>query len=311
MTKILYVTCAENGLRGLSHLVRERRDISAVVTIGADVAKKAQVSGYVNVAAYASQVGIRCIELSTYNLSRADLGGLDFDILVVNGWNRLISQDVLGLAKLGAIGLHAGHPPIGLGRAPLVWNILLGQSDIEVYSFRLTANADDGNIFARRTIEITRQDTVEMLYHKVAFWGGHLIDEAIEKLSRGESGQQQDTASAVIYKKRSPDDGLVDFFQTEDQIYDFVRAQSAPYPGAFSFLGDVRWTFDHVVPFDRFSFRELKREPGKIVAALPMGLVVATGRAPVWIVRARLSDGSSVPGPMKWMESFVHRRFGQ
>jgi len=306
---LLYITCAESGLYGLRHLLRRGREIAAVVTIPPAVAAAHEVSGYADIGPLAEELGIGCISLKSYAISREDIAATPFDILVVNGWNRIIPAEIIALARLGAIGLHAGHPPIGLGRAPLVWNILMGRTDIEVYAFRMASSVDDGDILARRPVEITPQDDVSLLYEKVFFAGARLIDEAVEKVVKGERGQPQDMASAVRYGKRTAADGLIDFSQSEAQIHNFVRAQSSPYPGAFSTLEGVRWVIDRAFPFDRFAFRDLPREPGKIVAALPKGIVVLTGGSPIWVLAARASDGRLIPAPLGQTEALVGQRF--
>ena len=306
--RILYVTCARNGLDGLEYLYR-RRTVAAIITIPPELAKKANVSGYVDVRPFAEANRIPCIALGSYQLNKADVANLDYDVIVVNGWNRLLSAEIIASAAMGAIGVHAGHPPIGLGRAPIVWNILLGHTDIEVYAFELTARADDGNILARQTVEITNHDDVGTLYQKVSFIGSRLVDAAIDKLSEGRRGEQQDLKSARYYAKRTPEDGRIDFCLSETEIYNFVRAQTAPYPGAYSFLNGKKWIFDRVVPFDHFAFRDVKREPGRIVAALPAGPVVLTGGGPVWVQKAISENGERIPGDIEWMRSLIGLRF--
>ena len=163
--RILYVTCARNGLDGSRSLSAKNR--RSYHNDSARAGEEANVSGYVDVRPFAEANRIPCIALGSYQLNKADVANLDYDVIVVNGWNRLLSAEIIALAAIGAIGVHAGHPPIGLGKAPIVWNILLGHTDIEVYAFELTARADDGNILARQTVEITNHDDVGTLYRKV------------------------------------------------------------------------------------------------------------------------------------------------
>lgn len=307
--KILYVTCAENGLYGLKHLIRSKMEVSAVVTISPETAQKANVSGYVDVSQYAVQAGLHLVVLKGYELKASDIAGIDADILIVNGWNRLIHREVIESIPSGGIGVHAGHPPIGLGRAPLVWNILLGHTDLEVYIFQLTSGADDGDIVARTPVEITPWDTVKTLYEKVMFQAARLLVVAVNDLAAGNPGQPQLLECAVSYEKRTPCDGAIDFSQNEYAVHNFVRAQTPPYPGAFAFLDGVRWQIFEAAPFDRFSFRDVQRVPGQILAALPSGLIVMTGGAPVWITSARREDGVQFPDDLSKMERLVGRRF--
>ncbi len=283
---ILYITCAENGLYGLQQLARVGANIAAVVTIPPELGEKYAVSGYADVKPWCDHNGVPCIALSDYTLRVENIAHVDFDILAVNGWNRLISEQVIARARLGGIGIHAGHPPIGLGRAPLVWNILLGRSDIEVYVFSITPRADDGAIIVQKPVEITPYDDVKLLYEKVMHVGADLIAEAVKRLAAGEGGYQQAMDFARYYEKRGPEDGLIDFSMSDEDIYNFIRAQVPPYPGAFAMLEGERWVVLKAHRFDRFAFRDAKRQPGLIMLDLPSGIVVQTGGAPLWIVDA-------------------------
>lgn len=46
---------------------------------------------------------------------------------------------------------------------------------------------------------------------------------------------QANLSDRDIYPQRSPHDGLINWAKTSKQIYDFVRAQTKPYPGAFTY----------------------------------------------------------------------------
>jgi methionyl-tRNA formyltransferase len=190
-----------------------------------------------------------------------------------------------------------------------VWNILLGHRDLEVYVFRLTPNADDGAILARRPVEITPQDDVWRLYQKVMLCGSDLFAEALQALENGGEGQSQSLAEARYYAKRTPADGLIDFAQSETAVFNFIRAQTHPYPGAFSFLDGVCWRIWRAAPFDRFAFRDKSRVPGTVIVALPDGLIVQTAGAAIWLLEADLEGTRVIPGPLPYLESLVGKRF--
>jgi len=44
---------------------------------------------------------------------------------------------------------------------------------------------------------------------------------------------KQEKSKIEVYPQRNPKDGRIDLSKTAKEIYDFVRAQSDPYPGAF------------------------------------------------------------------------------
>jgi methionyl-tRNA formyltransferase len=92
-------------------------------------------------------------------------------------------------------------------------------------------------------------------------------------LARNAPRQPQDPRRASSWPRRAPTDGIIDWDTRAPYLYDWVRAQTRPYPGAFTYLGDekvVVWTarpveLDETAP------------AGTIVAALPEGPVVACG----------------------------------
>lgn len=309
--KTTYVTCGENGYFGLRHLTAAGHRPAQVVTISPEVAATNRVSGYYDLRAVCEAWNLELTVLDRYAMRPEDVRLTEPGLLIVNGWNRLIDQTVIAQFEHGGLGVHAGHPPIGLGRAPLPWNLIKGMPDIEVYVFRLTPRADDGDIVGKRTVGITPQDDVRLLYEKVMLCGAELLQEAVAAAAAGElAGTPQNLEDAVYYGKRTPTDGLIDFSQPVEAVYDFVRAQTRPYPGAYAYMGTERWTIWRAVPFDAFAFRQRVRRPGEIVAALPSGLVVQTGTSPLWILDASTASGPVVPAELDSLEARVGARLG-
>ena len=305
--RIAYITCSENGLYGLRHLHRQGWPIGRVITIAPENGDKYAVAGYVDVRGWCNGNGIPVCVIPEYTVGVEHV--VDADVLVVNGWNRLIRPDVIRAARRGALGVHAGHPPIGLGRAPLPWNIIKGHRDLEVYVFRLTERADDGDIYARATVEITPFDSVATLYEKVMYQGAVLFDRALSAIRAGDTPLPQDRRFAVHYPKRDAADGAIDFRQPVEDLVNFVRAQTQPYPGAFAELDGEKWSVWAAQPFDCFAFRDITRVPGRIVLALPAGLIVQTGTSPLWITNASVEGAGRVPMPIEKGEALVGKVF--
>lgn len=307
---ITYITCCGNGMYGLKYLLDKGHNITTVVTISPEVGQKNLVSGYVEIAPLCKSEGIRLIELDNYVIKPENLPPDKCGILVVNGWNRLIKKEVISMFEYGGLGIHAGHPPIGHGRAPLPWNIIKGFKEIEVYIFKLTEHADDGNILAINTIEITPHDTVKTLYEKVMYRGAMLFDRALNDISNDNIiSYKQQKNDIISYPKRTPEDGLIDFTNSVDEIYNFIRAQSHPYPGAFTFVNGKKWHIWKAIPFDCHSLESSPRVPGSIVVALPSGIVVQTGSSPLWILEAEYSGKKVIPLNINSMEQYVGARF--
>jgi methionyl-tRNA formyltransferase len=307
--KIVYITCCDNGYFGLRYLYKAGHHIEQVITISQETAKKYQVSGYVDVVGWCNSLKIPVTILSDYCVDLGDISNSCKELLIVNGWNRLIPINVINKFSLGALGVHAGHPPIGLGRAPLVWNLIKGHRDLEVYVFNLTERADDGDILAIDTVEIVIQDTVKTLYEKVMYKAACLFNQAIHAVQNRYPKISQNSKYQVIYPKRNHIDGLIDFRESVDFLVNFIRAQSDPYPGAYAYLRGQKCIIWDAIPFDSFSFRAQARTPGKIMIALPSGLIVQTGTSPLWIKSASISGSIFIPRVLQEMEKYVDEIF--
>jgi methionyl-tRNA formyltransferase len=73
----------------------------------------------------------------------------------------------------------------------------------------------------------------------------------LPRLARQEAiGVPQDPARRRVFPQRSPEDGLVDWSWPAQRVYDFVRAQTRPYPGAFTRFRGEQLTLWRVEPLE-------------------------------------------------------------
>jgi methionyl-tRNA formyltransferase len=101
--------------------------------------------------------------------------------------------------------------------------------------------ADTGDIVAQRAIPISEEDTCRTIYQKVSITEVEMLDEILPLIRRGIlPRRKQDDQQATVMPKRRPEDGLIDWARSTREIYNWVRALTDPYPGAFSFLKDEK-----------------------------------------------------------------------
>jgi len=96
----------------------------------------------------------------------------------------------------------------------------------------------------------------------------------MKEILEGKIEGWEQTGEATYYPKRTPEDGRIDWKNMDvDRIYDFIRAQTKPYPGAFSFLNGKKVTIWEARIFDRtIKYREA--EYGQIVEKFGDDMVV-------------------------------------
>ena len=154
------------------------------------------------------------------------------DVILVMGWYYMVPKKIRNLAKYGAWGIHASLLPDYAGGAPLVWAIIEGQEKTGVTLFRLEDGVDDGDIIAQKEFTIAQNETISELYDKATESSKEILLHALMDIEHIEF-KKQDKSKIKVYPQRKPADGEIDLSWPAKKIYDFIRAQSSPYPGAF------------------------------------------------------------------------------
>ena len=83
----------------------------------------------------------------------------------------------------------------------------------------------------------------------------------------------QDPRQASSWPKRTPADGVIDWDTRASYLHDWVRAQTRPYPGAFTYAGDERLVVWRARPIDL----DGGVSAGTVVERRAEGVVVACG----------------------------------
>lgn len=164
-------------------------------------------------------------------------------LLLVVGWTQLLKPDLLEVPALACLGFHASLLPKSRGRAPVNWALINGDTVTGNTMIILEPEADSGDIVAQRTIPITEEDDCKTIYEKVGKTEVEMLDEVLPIIRSGIlPRRKQDDSQATVMPRRRPEDGVIDWNRTSREIYNWVRALTDPYPGAFSFLdGDRVW----------------------------------------------------------------------
>lgn len=231
-------------------------------------------------------------------LSGTDLGtpamlarvrALDPDLLVVVGWTRLLGPELLSIPRHGCVGFHASLLPRHRGRAPVNWAILRGETVTGNTMMMLDPGADTGDIVDQRTVLIGPEDTCGTVYDRVARAGAEMLVAHLPGLLAGTAPRRpQDPAEGDVLPRRTPGMGVIDWDRPAPAVHDWVRALTAPYPGAFSVLDGERVMVWHTRP-PRGD--EPGGPPGSVLAVEPGGVRVATRNGSV------LVTDMSGPGP--------------
>lgn len=163
--------------------------------------------------------------------------GLRPDILVVLGWSQLLSDEILTIPSIGVIGAHASMLPAYRGSAPINWAIINGLTKTGNTLMWLDSGVDTGLIIDQMSFRIDVFDTCHTLYKKVAQTNKIMLLKALKNIhENGKYGVMQEHTDIPILPRRTPKDGLIDFNKDAKEVYNFIRAITRPYPGAFTYF---------------------------------------------------------------------------
>ena len=217
-------------------------EVVGVVTLPGPIDPKR--SGQCSFDEVASRLGAELVETRDVNSEEtvAAVAALDPELIFVVGWSQLVREPFIALACEGVFGMHPTLLPRHRGRAPIPWAILSGLARTGVTLFEIVdATADSGAIVGQVVVEIGPDETATTLFDKLAVAHVELVREVVPRLlTRSAQRIPQDSLRASAWPKRRPADGIIDWETRAPYLYDWVRAQTRPYPGAFTWAGEEK-----------------------------------------------------------------------
>jgi len=229
------------------------------------------------------------------------LRSLDLDVLFVIGWPQILRTEALGTARLGVVGAHASMLPKNRGSAPINWALIRGERETGNSLLWLNDGVDTGAVIDSMAIPITPYDTCATLYERVALTNRDMLLRLWCRLLKGERpGTPQAEWTEPPLPRRRPADGRLNWRDSGSRVYDFVRALTRPYPGAFGELQGERWKVWRAAlpPLDAISIAEPGTCLGPVVSPADdaCGQLVACGQGAVTILEAESEDGRVLRG---------------
>lgn len=171
----------------------------------------------------------------------AKLRELQPDILFSFYYRRLLGPEILSIPPRGGLNMHGSLLPRNRGRAPVNWALVRGDAETGVTLHYMVAKADAGDIVAQKVVPINFEDTALTLSYKIAAAAREVMHATLPQLRAGTAPRTpQDLSQGNYCRKRTPEDGRIDWCSSALAIYNLVRAVTHPYPGAFTDLAGLR-----------------------------------------------------------------------
>lgn len=290
MRKLAFLGSKRSGLRALQTLLEAvpSGTVKAIVCPDDEADARSVVDGFREIAAH---YRIDFHERARKSTTMALLREIAADIVLVHGWYQIIPVDELPQTLF--LGFHYSPLPRFRGNAPLVWQIVSGCREIGVSFFQLTAGMDDGPLVDQRMAPLGRDETVADALEKADDLVADMVRGLASALRHGgPTLHPQPDVRPSYCGLRTAADGEIDWRWNATRIHDFIRAQTRPYPGAFTSMPDgtrlILWS-SQVEPDDYLGV------PGSVVAIRADHVVVAAGEGAVRLFSIKSGEGPDQP----------------
>jgi methionyl-tRNA formyltransferase len=284
--KIVFIGCVKFSRDTLLKLIELKADVVGIIS----KEESNFNSDFYDISQIADLHGIPSKKVKDINHSNniSWIKNLSPDILFCFGWSSLLKQDLLNLAPLGVLGYHPADLPNNKGRHPLIWAKVLGLDETASTFFFMDESADGGDILSQFKFSIGFEDCAEDLYNKMTNTAIIQIESFLPKLiNRSYTRIPQDKTLGNLWRKRSKQDGYIDFRMTTNNLCNLVRAISKPYFGAHCILDGVDFKVWKVRPG---CFTKKNIEPGKVLSVLNNCIEVKTADSSIFLVEHEIEN---------------------
>ncbi len=183
------------SLRALS----ERHDVALVVTRPDAVRGRGKRLQPSPVKAAAMEAGLPVLETRRVDegvVSRiADLAP---DVICVAAYGAILPDELLSVAPMGCVNVHASLLPKGRGAAPIQRAVLEGDERVGVSIMRIVHELDAGPYCAQASMEVGERTCLEVM-ESLAALGATLLCESLDRMLSGQACWTEQDESRVTY----------------------------------------------------------------------------------------------------------------
>ncbi len=219
------------------------------------------------------------------------------DLLIVVAYGLMIPLKVLRLPRLGCVNIHPSLLPKWRGAAPIQRSIEYGDKETGVCLMQMVEKLDSGPVWAKKTIPISIDDTLDSLQSKLIDLSFAIVIDFIKQFEFGHNLKpllQNDIGISYAFKINKKET-LINWESKALDVHNKIRAFDSE-PGSFTFLNGKRIKMNNSKLIDR------EREtgsPGEILGIQTISgnheyLVLACSEGMIGIGRLKRDSGKWV-----------------
>jgi methionyl-tRNA formyltransferase len=215
------------------------------------------------------------------------------DVMVVAAYGLILPQEVLDIAPLGCINIHASLLPRWRGAAPIHRAIEAGDAETGITLMQMDAGLDTGAMISEIRTPISANETTATLHERLAEQGAKLIVAALVELERhGKLTSTPQPAEGVTYaEKIGKHEAALDWRRPASVLARQVRAFD-PFPGSVATLEDGTSIKIWAAAPEPTQGGDA---PGTIASVSPEGVVVTCGDGALRLTQLQKPGGKRLP----------------
>jgi methionyl-tRNA formyltransferase len=197
---------------------------------------------------------------------------LNADLFVVASYGKILPEQILEIAPMGCINVHASILPDLRGAAPIQYALIRGYVETGVTIMKMDEGMDTGDILYIKKMPILAHDNYQTLHDKLSILGSDAIIETLNNIKNIlPIKQDNDYATYAPMIKKTL--GHINYSNTTKDIINLVRGLT-PKPGGYSYYKDELLKIYLV---NDYPISSNASPAGTIIGLIKEGIVVKTG----------------------------------
>ncbi|MCF7869863.1 MAG: methionyl-tRNA formyltransferase [Candidatus Omnitrophica bacterium] len=243
---------------------------------------------------------------------KARIKNIDPDVIISSDWETWISPDLTALAKKGAINVHDALLPKYAGFSPVNWAVINGEKSAGVTVHYIEEVLDQGNIILQEEVSMEEDDTIAEVLKKIFKKTSEITLKSLDLIEKDRvKPRKQDISQASFYHKILEKDCEINWNNSCQAVYNFIRALSDPFPNAFTYFQGKKLKIKKAsIPKKIYC-----GIPGRLVCREKKGVVVLSGsrgvNQPQGIVIEEIQDSQGKKVSANQYFSKMGARFGK
>ena len=297
--RIVYLGTPDFAVKPLEKLLDNNYNVVAVITNKDKPVGRKQILTAPPVKQTALKHGLKVLQYDKIRVEGVgDLRELKPDLLITCAFGQILSKEIIDIAPLGVINIHASLLPKYRGASPIHYAILNGEKKTGITIMKTDEGIDTGDIIYSEELDILENETCGSLFERLSVLGANslikVLPSIIDKSAKFVKQNDNDATFTKIIRKEM---AKIDWNNTAESIVNQVRAFN-PAPVAFATYLDM--------PFKVYEAQisDLKGKVGQVLKA-DDSLIIGCADKSVSLLKVQKAGGK----PMEIKEFLRGNKF--